>query len=225
MARGKRSEVEPDPAKPAAQGGPDEDEPEETLVRLLRDLGIPAKAAAKVLDTGRTLRERTRETGDEYAAMVNERTGNRLGKILRGNPERTDITPHLQEMRTRLPRHRFVQVHSHPRAASRSFSADDALVIAGEEQISAMVVAGADGRWFVLARLPQTPVPETESEERLRMSEVFEKFRQTYNRFRLAYDRRVDAGELSEDEARSAHTHEVWERIADGLGMRYFRCG
>lgn len=37
------------------------------------------------------------------------------------------------------------------------------------------------------------------------------------------YDAMVDAGTLSQDQARRLHTHAVWTRIVPKLGLRYDR--
>ena len=205
----------------ASRSGPSGDSPkrEQQLLELLAAAGVSGAAAQAVLETGRALRDRSRTSSDERAAMISKRTGRRLGRVLRGEPNGVDISEHIEAL---VPDHPYVQLHTHPSAPSPSLSERDAFNVVGVAQIEATVV-GADDAWYVLSRWGEFEGPRNERERQLRLREVFDAFWNELRRLKPRFDALVDAGTLDQGEARHHLTHQVWERIAVRLGLRYDR--
>ncbi len=108
---------------------------------------------------------------------------------------------------------RIVGVHTHP--GSSSFSDVDGGLLANAPLLAAMVVAGADGTWYVLSVEPGSAPPAKE-EVKARYQEVFDHLAPTYAA--LSY-----SGSLSKERAWQDLTHDLWDAIAPGLGLRYDR--
>ena len=188
--------------------------------RMLTSHGVSERTQRTLREIGAELRQRSASTGDERAAMVSNRTGRRLGRILRGEPNRVDISPHIAAM---VPDHPYVQLHTHPGSASASFSERDAFNVVGVPGIEVMVVVGVDGAWYVLSRADDFAVPESERNRQRRLLEVFNAFWNHLNALKPSHDERVNTGEFDDAQARHALTHEVWVLIAPGLRLRYDR--
>jgi len=107
----------------------------------------------------------------------------------------------------------IVGVHTHP--GNSSLSDADGGLLANAPLVAAMVVIGADSTWYVLSAEPGTaPPPKDEIQERYQ--EVFDLLAPAYGA--LSY-----AGSLSEERAWRDLTHDIWDAIAPGLGLRYVR--
>jgi len=126
----------------------------------LRAHGIREGVHDPLMTLGADLRERSRRTRKERAAMVSARTGRRLGKVLGGDSSRVDIAEHIAAL---VPDHPYVQMHTHPASPSAAFSERDAFNVVGVPGIEAMVVVGADDAWYFLSRLASFAVPGTEA--------------------------------------------------------------
>jgi Cu/Zn superoxide dismutase len=84
---------------------------------LLRRHGRRLRTAQTVARLGEALRERTEQTGLEYAALVDDGTGEQVGEVLVGETSHVNLRPHLAALQ---PGRRYGHVHTHP--GSTTFS-------------------------------------------------------------------------------------------------------
>jgi hypothetical protein len=206
--------------KPADASGSAQAATPGAVAAMLRAHGIAERAIQSLLSVGESLRVRSVASGDEWAAMFSSRTGHRLGKNLRGEPNKVNITPHLNAL---VLGHPYVQLHTHPSRPSPAFSAIDAFNVVGVADIHAVVVVGGDEVWYVLSRAQSFVVPQGDRAIQGRLHAVYVAFENAIDHLKPTFDRRVEYGELDEGEARRQITHEVWQVIAAGLQLRYDR--
>lgn len=113
-----------------------------------------------------------------------------------------------------IPGQGYAFVHTHPEGIS--FSAADATVLVAHAlALRAVAAVGGPGMWYVLSIDPQRKPPSPAD-----VSPAFERERDA---LAPSYQHRAQAGGLTRREARREHTHEVWERLAPALGLRYNR--
>lgn len=160
------------------------------------------------------LRVRSANTGDEYAAMVSARTGNRVGRILHGEP---GIVRGLKEAHfdRAVPGHPYVQVHTHP--AGSSFSLQDGITLGGNGILHAMVVSTPSGRWYLLSKA------RPEAWAHAPIDVLRERFSEALARLDPPLRQLVDAGEITDLERVRRLTHTLWTEIAENVGLRYDR--
>ena len=91
-----------------------------------------------------------------------------------------------------------VGVHTHP--GSSSFSDVDGGLLANAPLVTAMMIAGADGTWYVLS-VEATSTPPTKEEVKARYHDVFDHLAPTYGA--LSY-----SGSLTEERAWQDLTHD-----------------
>ena len=169
----------------------------------------PAPAAVRA--TGVRLRDETLRDKVERGALLDAESGEQVGAVVVGTAEGVEAGPLLRLMR---PGRRYVFVHSHP--DGRSFSqADVAGLVAHWSLLCAVVAIGAQGRWYVISVAPGREAPPP--------ADVGAAFRQERETLAPTYQALVQRGALTRREAQRQLTHEVWERIAPGLGLRYDR--
>jgi proteasome lid subunit RPN8/RPN11 len=177
---------------------------------LERHTQSPA-AAAPVRAAGVRLRDETLRDKVERGALLDVETGEQVGEVVVGTAEAVEAGPLLRLMR---PGRRYVFVHSHP--DGRSFSqADVAGLVAHWPLLCAVVAIGAQGTWYVVSVAPGLEAPPP--------ADVGAAFRQEREALAPTYQELVQRGALPRREAQRQLTHEVWERIAPGLGLRYDR--
>lgn len=183
---------------------------ESAYVRLAQEHGISQDAAESIERIGADLRQRTLDRGIEFAAMVDVRTGETLGRILDGEKSSVVLKEHIDQMD---PNKNYVQIHTHPR--SSSFSDMDVMLLHHNEGLHAMAVFGADGRSYLISKQLQDVIDD-----------VYE-IREAYEKERDAlfpkYQQEVSAGNMTQDEAWKEHSHEIWVNIAERLGFKYSR--
>ncbi len=183
------------------------------MVDALVRHGLAARAAEALYRLGLTLRRRTvggreRVYWREHAAMVDARTGQRLGHIAAGSSAGVDIASLLQAAKG----HRAAGVHTHP--GSSSFSPDDAAVLVEEAALDVIAVVGADGTWYVLS-----PEPNAERPARSRIEVLYG---DSVDALAPQYVGFTALG-LTDEEIWQEHSHGVWQGIAPALGLRYDR--
>lgn len=130
---------------------------------------------------------------------------------MEGIGDRLEARPVLRAM---LPDQRYAVVHTHPEGIS--FSATDATVlVAHAPTLHAVAAVGGPGMWYVLSIDPHRKPPSP--------ADVLPAFATEWEALASTYQHPVHAGVLTRREARREHTHEVWERLAPALGLRYDR--
>lgn len=179
-----------------------------------------SRAAARAAEReGRRLRALSRRRDVEFATTLDAATCAPIGPTLTGrwSPEtghQVDLRPHLLRMRED---HAYVQVHSHPTSAS--FSDKDAMLLLDNPPVRVTAVIALDGTWYLMSPVPGV-IRADPRQEALR---VWNAFRAEFIRLKPGYDERVDASELTQEEARRLLTHQAWVHIAEALGLRYDR--
>lgn len=207
--------TEPDPERPAriAAG----------VVGVLEGCGASATAARAAVRHGRRLVGRTRRPrGLEYGYTLDAETAAAVGEDLRGTrsprgANEIDYSPHLTRLEPERP---YIVIHSHPE--STAFSDQDVALVVAYAPLRIAIVAGIDGTWYVLAKLPGHVAPTGTPDAGLAAGA---RYRAEFLRLKPALVERVHAGELTEREARCLNTHETCVNIAPALGLRYHRLG
>lgn len=192
-------------------GGTTPGEPGDSpFVQALARHGISRDVAQAIESIGEDIRQRTVAAGVEHAAMIDAAEGTSIGEVLSGEVGGVDISKHTQALQ---PGRKYVQLHTHP--GSSSFSGADLAILVRNDGVEAMAVFGADNTRYVVSKAPgATPItPET----------AVDTWRAEYNARYLPYAQAVISGQMTEAEARKAHTHEVMEAVAKLLGLRYER--
>ena len=154
---------------------------------------------------------RTGQHGTEFAALLATGTGALVGPVVGGQPDAVPVGGQLQAMRAGR---RYVHLHTHP-APSAAFSDADVGMLVAYACLRTAAVIGVDSTWYVLSKVPgRAPALRAEVEQRfaVQVAALVPK-----------YARLIRSGALSAAEAWRLHTHEVWQRLAPGLGLRYDR--
>jgi hypothetical protein len=143
--------------------------------------------------------------------MVDMQTGEQVGLICSGEPDKVDITPQLQAAQGRA----VVSIHTHP--GNSSFSPRDVQVFLSEPAMRLLVVVGADGTWYLLSAQP----------DRGKNQKLIYVIQEQYERAALdlagVYRALRQRGLLSRAQAWQEQSHEVWVKVAPPLGLRYDR--
>ncbi|MCL6446324.1 MAG: phage head morphogenesis protein [Alicyclobacillus sp.] len=178
------------------------------FVNALLDVGVSDRAARTAEQLVEYLRELTVQHDVEYAAMVEIGSGEQVGKVLGGVNDSVNVGDHINLIQ---PGKQYLHIHTHPRSSSFS-DADIALLV--KYAIDVMIVSGKDGTKYVMAKRPGgvTADPST----------VTRRYIETVNRLRPKY---VEIYMTTRDEHSTwkEHSNEVWELIADELGLHYIR--
>lgn len=183
----------------------------ERVLGVLVTHGLTPNGARTLWRVGAELRARTIQTRREYGAFVDAEAGSRFGDVVEGIGDRLEAGPVLRAM---LPGRRYAFVHTHPEGIS--FSATDAAVlVAHAPALRAVAAIGGPGMWYVLSIDPQRKPPAP--------TNVLPAFDRERHALAPLYQHRAQAGGLTRREARREHIHEVWERLAPALGLRYDR--
>jgi hypothetical protein len=178
------------------------------VVALLHGHSVPARAAPRIAETGEDLRQRTAQTGIEYAALFEWETGTQVGTVLEGAEDRIILNPQTALLR---PGRRYVQLHTHP--GSSSLSPFDLAILLSHPELRLMAVVGQDSSWDVLSKRQGHPSVDP--------AQAFMAWRGEYTEVSEQYDLLVAGGVLSPAEALRRELHETMERLAPGLGLRY----
>ncbi|HLH25918.1 MAG TPA: hypothetical protein VK066_25650 [Chloroflexota bacterium] len=180
------------------------------VVALLRAHGVSAEAAPRIAGAGEILRQRTAQSGVEVGAVLDADTGRPLGPTLEGQADRIHLESQLGLLR---PGRRYVQLHTHP--ANTSLSAQDLALLLAHPEIRTMAAVGRDGAWHVLTkrRGQATASPE----------DGLIAWSDTDAALDARYDALIEAGTLLPEEAHRQQLHEVMQRIAPRLRLRYDR--
>ncbi|MGH2353674.1 MAG: hypothetical protein ACRDJN_18885 [Chloroflexota bacterium] len=141
--------------------------------------------------------------------MIDAQAGTQLGSLARGQIDGVDIARQVYAARGR----RAVSVHTHPH--SSSFSPADANLLSKARDVCAVVVVGADGTWYLLSIEPGKALPADATIEGA--------YRITRQSLIPKYLALVQSQAMTRARAWQEHSHEVWERIAPVLGLRYDR--
>ena len=181
------------------------------VLATLEAHGLTAAGAEALRRLGVELRERMLRTKREYGAFVDAETGESVGGVLTGAGDRLEARSVLQAM---IPGRRYAGVHTHPEGASFS-PTDGTVLVAHASTVCAIAVVGGPGIWYVLSPVPGRTLPSPEA--------VFPAFERERDALAPPYEALLRAGALTRREAQRAHTHEVWERLAPVLGLRYDR--
>lgn len=181
------------------------------MVALLRGHGLRPRTAQAIGQLGEELRARTEQHGREFAALLAAGTGALVGPVVGGQPDEVPIGGQLQAMRAGR---RYVHLHSHP-APSAAFSDADVGTFVAYAYLRTVAVIGVDRTWYVLSKVPgRGPALRAEVERR---------FTDEVAALAPKYARLIRSGPVSAAQAWRLHTHEVWERLAPRLGLRYDR--
>ena len=201
------SEPTPSPSPPQGAGGT----LRERVIATLERHRVPPAGAQACRDRGVALREATFRRKVEHGVLLDADTGGQVGGTVTGTAEQVDAEQLLRAMR---PGRRYVFVHTHP--LGYSFTPLDVAVLAAHwPQLCAVVAVGGQGVWYIASVLPGYSAPAPE--------DVRTAFRNELPGVAPAYQARVQAGELTRKEAQRQITHDVWERIAPDLDLRYDR--
>ncbi|NPV30505.1 MAG: hypothetical protein HPY58_12825 [Firmicutes bacterium] len=189
-------------------------DPESLASGIFGEHGWTSKVTQKVLAKGEELRQATRASGVEYAAMVDAETGNSLGVDIKGIEHSVNIAAHIEQMQ---PGKRYIQIHTHPNSSSFS-DIDVALLFyhqGPERNIQSIYVVGADGTRYIMSREPGVRVATPE--------EIKLAFQVEIEVLRPKWEEKYRSGEMTADQAWKEHTHEAWFNIAKKLGFKYNR--
>ena len=181
------------------------------LARILERHGHSPIAAGSARAVGVRLRDLTLRDKRERGSLLDVETGAEVGEALSGTMERIDARALLQKMQTGR-RHAFI--HTHP--DGRSFSESDVTGLVAHWPLpSAVVAVGSQGTWYAISVEPggRSPSP----------ADVAAVFRKESDALAARYADFVQTGALTRRAAQRQFTHEVWERIAPSLGLRYDR--
>ncbi len=180
------------------------------VIAVLQRHGLPSAGAEGLRSVGVNLRGKTLLAKREFGAAVEAATGLQFGQQVAGSAGRVEMGPLLRAM---VGERRYGCVHTHPEGYA--FSPNDAAVLVSFRAVVLIAVVGGQGTWYVLSVDPDREPPLTHV--------LFETFRQEREILAAKYESLVRSGELTRREALREHTHEVWERIAPSLGLRYDR--
>jgi hypothetical protein len=158
------------------------------------------------------IQEHDPERRREHAGMVDARTGGRIGPLTSGTRRGVRFAAQIQAAQESGTTS-AIAVHTHP--GGTSFSEADAAAFDEARFITLLVVIGAGGVSYVLSLEPGA-APPTEDEITERYNEVLHHLAPTYRAV-------VNQGILTPERAWRELTHETWEVIAPGLGLRYDR--
>ena len=192
----------------AGSGSP-QDRSLEVLL-LLRSHGLRLRAAQMVARLGEALRQRTEQTGLEYAALVDDGTGEQVGEVLEGETSHVNLRPHLTALQ---PGRRYAHVHTHP--GSTTFSADDLSILLAHPPLRTPIVVGADGSWYFLSKLRGQPTANPE--------EGIAEWLDEFATLTLRYSGLVQSGVLTRAHALRRQAYEALGNIAPRLRLRYDR--
>ncbi len=188
--------------------------PESLASGVFGEHGWTSKVTQQVIAKGEQLRQATRASGVEYAAMLDAETGNQLGVDLKGIEHSVNIAAHIEQMQLGK---RYIQIHTHPNSSSFS-DIDVALLFyhqGPERNIQSIYVVGVDGTRYIISREPGVQIATPE--------EIKLAFRVEIERLRPKWEGKYRSGELTADQAWKEHTHEAWTNIAKKLGFKYNR--
>src|SRR5207249_1069260 len=161
-----------------------------------------------LLDVGDTLRAGAIELEVEHAASFDIDTAETAGPLSTGRAAEVDI----REQTAALQPHRhYVSVHTH--RTSAAFSDLDVDVLLRNSPLSTIVVVGHDGTWYVLSKRRGARVARPET--------GVAAFRTAFATLSVDYLARVQAGQLTSEEAFRDALHRIWQVIAPPLGLRY----
>ena len=180
------------------------------LIAALHRHDIAGDVAVAVHTLGIRLRDTTARTRKETGALVNVRTGAHHGPTLAGTARSLELGPLLRDL---PPGEQFICVHTHPDGGS--FSPEDAALVIRFRAICVITAVERQGGWYILSLALGHPPPSPQQ-----ILEAFEAERDaTVHRYRDL----VQSGALKRVEAQRQHSHQVWEKIAPALGLRYDR--
>jgi proteasome lid subunit RPN8/RPN11 len=131
-----------------------------------------------------------------------------VGPVIRGEPTQVDSTPHIDALQRG---HEYIQVHSHP--SERTFSLYDVRILCDAPAVRASAVV-ASGDWWYLMSVAPGDYPAA-------FREVYEAFVRQREDLLEKYQRYIDEGPMTEDEAVAALDREVWRTIASRLRLVY----
>ena len=157
------------------------------------------------------LRDLTLRDKRERGSLLDLETGAEVGEAVSGTRERIDARPLLQKMQAGR---RYAFIHTHP--DGRSFSESDVTgLVAHRPLLSAVVAVGSQGTWYAISVEPggRSPSP----------ADIAAVFRNESDALAPRYTDLVQTGVLTRRDAQRQFTHDVWERIAPSLGLRYDR--
>ena len=178
------------------------------ILSALKKHGLSVQAAESVETIGIELQVRSLADGLEHAAMVDADSGDLVGTILDGQEDQIDLGALLHEL---PPVTRCVQIHTHP--GSSSFSPEDALILVTHVAIQCMAVVGLDGAWYLLSKAANDPSPPRE--------QVWLAFSIEADALRPKYRAMALSGLLTPEARRRQETHQIWQRVAPLLALRY----
>jgi hypothetical protein len=183
----------------------------ERVLGVLVAHGLTAAGAEALWRVGTEVRTRTLQTKREFGAFVDAETGAPCGDVVSGSGDRLEAGLGLRAM---IPGQQYAGVHTHPEGFSFSVT-DVTVLVAHAPALRAIAVVGGHGVWYVLSVDPHRGLPAP--------AEVLLAFEREEAVVAPTYRQRVQAGGLTRREAQRAYTHEVWERCAPVLGLRYDR--
>ena len=190
----------------AGSGSP-QDRSLEVLL-LLRSHGLRPRAAQTVARLGEALRQRTEQTGLEYAALVDDGTGEQVGDVLVGETSHVNLRPHLAALQ---PGRRYAHVHTHP--LSSAFSGHDLTILLAHPAVRTIAAVGCNGNWYFLSKVRGQPTASPEDG----IGEWLDEFSTLKSR----YDVLVRSGRMTEMDALRRQSDEVFAIIAPRLRLRY----
>jgi hypothetical protein len=180
-----------------------------SLRHALNAHGLHGAIAERVEEVGQELRALQAAEGVEFAAMLDVETGAPVGPYLRGTPTSVVIEPHLSAMKAgRL----YVQVHSHPSAAT--FSIDDVAVLFHfYPTLHSTVVVAAAAWWYVMSPRPGTdPYPVTK---------IHRAYLDAWRRLEPQFLTAIDEGKMTTEQAGLELHRAIWRTIAGDLNFLY----
>jgi hypothetical protein len=181
------------------------------LVQILQRHTQALISAESVRAVGVRLRDETLRHRTERGTLLNLDTGVEVGDAPPGTTERIDAGSLLRKMRVGR---RYVFVHTHP--DGRSFSESDVAGLVAHWPLPSVVVAvGSQGTWYAISVEPESKCPSP--------ADVAVVLRQESDALAPKYSELLQTGTLTRRDAQRQFTHEVWERIAPRLGLRYDR--
>jgi proteasome lid subunit RPN8/RPN11 len=187
------------------------------IIDLIIRHGATTLAAQAVVVLAEDLLAQMRREPDpdrqrEHAGMVDARAGDRIGPITVGTRLGVGFEAQFQAASQRGVTG-AIAVHTHP--GSSSFSEADASAFDQAPLVTLLVVVGADGTWYALSLQPDVTPPTR--------AEIEERYKEAFDHLAPAYAALSNTGSLSEGRAWQELTHDIWDAVAPGLGLRYDR--
>jgi hypothetical protein len=158
-------------------------------------------------------REAGKKTGNEYVGIIDNLTGQAVGGGLHTSDKSGEVllTPTMIDAILTSPENSLDMIHNHP--LNTSFGEDD-LSFAEFPSMRSTAIIGHDGTKYEMV---------FSGGQRVQNDEVQKSWIKEFNRTQKPYAEKILSGELSYNDARKQHFHEINQALASEYGWTYRR--